>query len=64
MKHVPFERGFLISEDAMKGPFGDAELGGEPRRRPDGCNVCPQVSVDQPEQVRAAELMVCAGGKA
>ena len=34
MKHMAFERGLAVGEDTMKGPFGNAELGGERRRRP------------------------------
>jgi hypothetical protein len=64
MKDVAFERGRAVGEDTMKGPFRNAELGGKRRRRPDRGNVCPQVSVDQPEQTRAAESMASAGGKA
>ena len=61
---MAFERGRAVGEDTMKGPFRNAELGGKCRRRPDRGDVCLQISVDQPEQASAAELMACAGGKA
>src|SRR5207302_680129 len=64
MKDMAFERGRAVGEDTMKGPFRNTELAGKRWCRPDHGDVYPQVSVDQPEQARAAEFMACAGGKA
>src|SRR5438445_1189794 len=64
MKDMAFERGRAVGEDTMKGPFRNTELAGKRRCRPDRGNVCPQVSLYQPEQARSAEHMACAGVKA
>ena len=52
MKYMPFERGLAVGKDAMKRPLGDAEFGGKRRRRPGTGDICPQIGVDQAEQVR------------
>jgi hypothetical protein len=41
MKDMAFERGGAVGKDTMKGPFRDAEFGGERRRRSSGCDLGP-----------------------
>jgi len=60
MKDVAFERGLAVGEDTMKGPFRNAELGGDRRRRPDSRDICPQIAIDQVKQIRPGKLMAAA----